>query len=815
MKIWGLILLVLWLAACTSTAEIEPTPSRSEPTAAAAVEITSIPDPTETAVPATVPPTATPEPVASMTPEAEAVETPEAAANEFETFATTVDVKNALTLYSEAPVIEREAGNKYLNGGAVIFYDGHYHMFSNFFDSWPGATVTYYYTSTDGQKWTRIVEEPLFTVDDVPLEGTGALALTGFVDPDGTWVLYYHTFTANSQPGYIGRATASTPTGPWVFDEAPALSPGGAGEWDDMQVMRANVVPVEDSYVMVYAGVTRGGSSQIGMAFSDDGITWEKYDDPATTEAPFAESDPIMKPEAAWEERWLGRPEVVQTDDGWVMLYEGGSRGSQTGLAVSEDGLNFERYEGNPILTRDNMVAGYPFFQGAFFHQDDTYFYLIEAGNGRIGTDIFLYTIQGSLLGGGEAEGSTSDESAAAPVSKFVLGSHYGGQPAGRWDKAQWDTFLIDYPQLETAVNTTDYYQSFINRQIHTQLRASGHPDVYHAALGGSLRVYAEQGIIADITDLWEEQGWDEVFPASVKEMASVNGRQYFVPQAIQWNGIFYRTDVMAAAGVEPPETWEGLLTACDTLRREGYIPLAITATSTWPPPMGFWFTHINQRLNGPEFHEQLMRGEVSYTDPRVRVVFDYYGQLFEHNCFDEAGQRLQYGQAIDVFESGEAAMYAHGEWLYEFIDDETKAVTDFIRFPIIDESVPLGELVPMYGAFMVADTEYPEEAREYLIFAAGESSQASLISDIKRLPSNLNVDRSDLLPVYEKGLQMVEEAEVLTQLIGANTEPAVASLLLEAIGRFWQNPESIDEWLANVEAVRQKTYGDLPADPP
>ena len=91
------------------------------------------------------------------------------------------------------------------------------------------------------------------------------------------------------------------------------------------------------------------------------------------------------------------KSEVVKTADGWVMLYEGGS-GSQSGIAISEDGKNFKRYAGNPILTTKNMVSEYAFFQGAFFHHEDSYFYLIEAGNGRIGTDIFLYTIEGSLL---------------------------------------------------------------------------------------------------------------------------------------------------------------------------------------------------------------------------------------------------------------------------------------------------------------------------------------------------------------------------------------------------------------------------------
>jgi predicted GH43/DUF377 family glycosyl hydrolase len=315
------------------------------------------------------------------------------------TFSTTVPVENLLTLFSETAVINREPINRYLNAGAVIFYDNQFHSFANFFSNWPGATITYYYASPDGETWSRVVEEPVFTVDDVPLDGRGALALSGFVQDDGTWVLYYHTYTTRNQPGYIGRATASSPTGPWLFDEQPALAPGSEGAWDESQVMRVNVLPHEDGYVMYYAGINQEGESRIGMAFSADGVSWEKYDDPTTTDAPFAESDPIMQPQLDWEETWLGRPEVVQTADGWVMLYEGGARGSKTGLAISQDGQHFERYEGNPILTRDNMIEGYSFFQGAFFHENDTYYYLIEAGNGAIGTDIFLYKIEGPLTG--------------------------------------------------------------------------------------------------------------------------------------------------------------------------------------------------------------------------------------------------------------------------------------------------------------------------------------------------------------------------------------------------------------------------------
>jgi|GEM_PF-54685 len=719
-----------------------------------------------------------------------------------DTFDTSVDIKAQFSLYSEEPVIIREPANRYLNGGAIIFHDDKFHMFSNFFASWPGKTVNYYHTSPDGIEWTRVLEDPIFTVDDVPIEGRGALILSGLVQPDGTWVLYYHTFTSSNSAGYIGRATAPEPTGPWTFDDDPVLSPGNSGEWDDLQVMRVNVLPIEDGYVMYYAGVNADGS-QIGMATSDDGIIWEKYDNPDTTDAPFAESDPIMKPTVGWEGTSLGRPEVVQTDDGWVMLYEGGRNGSQTGLAVSEDGIHFSRYAQNPILTTDQTVGNHPFFQGALFHQDDTYYYLIESGNGRIGTDIFLFTLEGSIFDG-------DDTSSTMPDRPFVFSSHYGGSPAGQWDVSNAEAFFEQYPYLETEIRRTDYYSSYVNRVIHREVTDDVPADVFSASLNGNLRDYARQGLIADITDLWEEQRWDEVFPPSVKAMSSVDGKQYFVPQAIQWNGIFYRIDVMAEAGVDPPTTWDELLTICDALSEAGITPFVVPASTTWPPPMGFWFTHINLRLNGAEFHEQLMEGLVSYTDERVKNVFAYWKQLFEHNCFDENASRVTYNQMVTTWNNGGAAMNAHGEWLYEFISDDAKDNTGFVRFPIIDETIPLAELVPMYGAFMMADTSYPDVARAFLIQLASVESQTSNMRDLNRLPSNLDVDRSPLRQVYEDGLQIIIDAEYITPLIGSNTHPQIAGAFYSIIGDFWRNPDDIDSLLNRVEKNRLAIYGDL-----
>ncbi|MCI0397088.1 MAG: hypothetical protein L0332_14195 [Chloroflexi bacterium] len=118
----------------------------------------------------------------------------------------------------------------------------------------------------------------------------------------------------------IWRATAPAPEGPWTAAPEPVLEPGRPGAWDSQLVEHPNVLKTEGGYLMFYNGSSAAvrGSSFVGLATSADGIQWTKYDDPATTEARYAGSDPVFGPGPAgdWDSRTVWQPRVVQTTDG-------------------------------------------------------------------------------------------------------------------------------------------------------------------------------------------------------------------------------------------------------------------------------------------------------------------------------------------------------------------------------------------------------------------------------------------------------------------------------------------------------------------
>lgn len=297
--------------------------------------------------------------------------------------------------------------SRFGNPGAVIFHEGQFHMFTNGFTTWPAKTKVGYFTSPDGLEWTSESELPVFAKDDVEYASVTIMVSSVLIEDDGTWVIYFYTWDSFRAPigrGTVARATASEPTGPWTPDEAPILVSGSEGTWDGQQVGVPYVVRTEDNYLMYYSGFDEDGTMRIGLAMSDDGINWEKHDNPETDDILFAESDPILEPgaEGEWDERGVERPRVLQTSDGWVMLYRspgGNGEPIQMGLATSEDGISWEKYGDSPAIVPSDFPDGRTTFLFSFLYENDTYYVYCEAeSTTRSGSNIYLITHEGSLF---------------------------------------------------------------------------------------------------------------------------------------------------------------------------------------------------------------------------------------------------------------------------------------------------------------------------------------------------------------------------------------------------------------------------------
>jgi predicted GH43/DUF377 family glycosyl hydrolase len=94
---------------------------------------------------------------------------------------------------------------------------------------------------------------------------------------------------------------------------------------------------------MWYTGGQGPLLGQIGYATSTDGIFWQKYG-----------NMPVMEegPSGSWDHQAVGWPTVVIVNDTCHMWYTGASDEIvvQIGYATSTDGINWTKYENNPVI---------------------------------------------------------------------------------------------------------------------------------------------------------------------------------------------------------------------------------------------------------------------------------------------------------------------------------------------------------------------------------------------------------------------------------------------------------------------------------
>ncbi len=393
-------------------------------------------------------------------------------------------------------------------------------------------------------------------------------------------------------------------------------------------------------------------------------------------------------------------------------------------------------------------------------------------------------------------------------VQPIMYNSYRSDPEVRRVDEMLVEMFNEQNPENPVQLSTVNHED--FKQAIRAFLVADPAPDVMTWFAGNRARFFIDKGLILDISDLWEEEGWNEQFPKGFRAMSEVDGKAYFVPLEWYWWAMFYRKSLFEEYGVTPPETWDELLAACDTFNEAGITPITIGTKYRWTAAA--WFDYINMRLNGPEFHLNLMLGKESYEDPRVRAVFEKWRELFDHNCFIDDAAAYSWQEGLDPFNQGDAAMYLMGQFILDSTAEEVQDDVDFFRFPIIDPDMPIGEDAPTDGYFMSVNANNVDGGKKFLAFMGGAEAQSVVVEELGRLAVNPDVDASLYTPMQQKGLELINGADLVVQFYDRDTTPEMADVGMNGMMAFWDDPyndEALDDILAELEAARQEIFAE------
>ena len=390
----------------------------------------------------------------------------------------------------------------------------------------------------------------------------------------------------------------------------------------------------------------------------------------------------------------------------------------------------------------------------------------------------------------------------AAPSGTLTFGSNGSDAIPKAAYQALVDAFKAENPGLEVAVNTSDHnkFQEGISQYVQ------GTPDdVFTWFAGYRMQSLSSKGLVGDISDVWTKLSSDQP-PAFKGASTAADGKQYFVPLYNYPWGVFYRKSVFKSHGYKVPKTLDQLVTLSKKMQKDGLTPIAFGDKDGWPA-LGT-FDYLNERINGYDFHVSLMAGKQSWTDPKVKKVFETWKTLLPYHSKGSLGRTWQ--EAAKSVVNKKAGMYLLGAFVGQQFTGASNKDLDFFAFPQINPKYGTDTVeAPIDGLMLAKDAKNPEAAKAFLAFAASaKGQQIYLGADANSIATSKSADTSKYTPLQKKSVGFIASAKHISQFLDRDTEPAFANtVMIPAIQSFIKNPNDIDGLLKGIEKQKQVIF--------
>jgi multiple sugar transport system substrate-binding protein len=246
---------------------------------------------------------------------------------------------------------------------------------------------------------------------------------------------------------------------------------------------------------------------------------------------------------------------------------------------------------------------------------------------------------------------------------------------------------LAEKYKAETGVtvNVEAYGNEQLNDTLKVKLNAQSNEfDIFGYQVQDVMREFVRNGWLTDLTGYIDNAGaeWDwQDFQQPARDAVQLDGKVYGVPVATERHIMYYRKDLLDAAGIAVPTTIDELEAAAGALHDpdKGFYGIAMRGARV---PLVTQYSSFLYSYGG-DFQDG--SGASAINSPEAVQAFSTYGRLL-HNYGPPGATNMGWVEASAIFAQGNAAFYLDADsQAYTFLDPEKSAVVDtvdYARFP-------------------------------------------------------------------------------------------------------------------------------------
>jgi multiple sugar transport system substrate-binding protein len=271
----------------------------------------------------------------------------------------------------------------------------------------------------------------------------------------------------------------------------------------------------------------------------------------------------------------------------------------------------------------------------------------------------------------------------------------------------------------------------------------------------------------------------------------------YGVPWYVDTRVLFYRTDLLRAAGVAtPPRTWGELRDDLAKLKRvqpAGAFP-ALLPLDEWAQPVIF-----AMQAGSPLLAAHDTRGD--FLDPRFRRGFDFYIGLFRDGLAPPLAN-TQISNVYQEFAAGRIAMYITGPWnVGEFrrrLPDSLR--TSWTTAPLPGPDAPGVSLAGGASIVIMRHAVNKAAAWRFLAFLADPARQAAFYEKTSDLPARRSAWDAPALVGDRELAAFREQLGRVTPMPAVPEWELIATQIAQAAERAARGRQSADVAIASLQ---------------